>query len=127
MRYLAFSVVVLALCLPAAAGAGTVVSAFYYPWFGTAASDGQFAHWAQGGHLPPDDIASNFYPAFGVYSSSSATFLNLQMADVVRAGIDELAVSWWGRGSSEDDRLPAVIAAAALRGIAVAVHLEPYG
>ena len=27
--------------------------------------------------------------------------------DVARAGINELAVSWWGRGSAEDQRLPA--------------------
>ena len=90
------------------------------------AHDGDFAHWAQGGHSPPDDIASNYYPALGVYSSSSTAVLNEQMADVARAGIGELAVSWWGKGSAEDQRLPEVIAAARQRGIAVAVHLEPY-
>ena len=45
---------------------------------------------------------------------------------MVRAGINELAVSWWGKGSAEDQRLPGVIAAAGQRGIAVAAHLEPY-
>jgi hypothetical protein len=126
MRYLALCVVLLALCAAAPASAGTVVSAFYYPWFSTGVHDGEFAHWAQGGHDPPDDIASSYYPAFGVYSSSSAAVLNLQMADAVRAGIDEIAVSWWGKGSAEDERLPAIIAAAAVRGISVAAHLEPY-
>src|SRR5215210_2614227 len=127
MRYVALCVVSLALCVPAPAAAGTGVSAFYYPWFGTAVSDGDFAHWAQGGHVPPDDIASNYYPAFGVYSSSSAAVLEQQMAEVARGGIDELAVSWWGRGSAEDRRMPALVAAASKRGIGVAAHLEPYG
>src|SRR4051794_22031176 len=127
MRYLVLCASVLALCAPGPALAGTVVSAFYYPWFGTTTADGQFAHWSQGGHAPPDDIASNYYPALGVYSSASTQVLDSQMADVARAGITELAVSWWGLGSAEDQRLPAVIAAAGSRHIAVAVHLEPYG
>jgi len=126
MRYLALCVAVLALCAPGPATAGTVVSTFYYPWFGTTTHDGEFAHWAQGGHDPPYDIASDYYPALGVYSSGSSAVINTQMADVARAGIDEVAVSWWGKGSAEDQRLPSVIAAAARRGIAVAAHLEPY-
>jgi glycoprotein endo-alpha-1,2-mannosidase len=127
LRTIILCVSLLALCAPGPAAAGTVVSAFYYPWFGTTTHDGEFAHWAQGGHSPPDDIASNYYPALGVYSSSSVAVLDAQMVDVARAGINELAVSWWGRGSTEDQRLPALIAAAGLRRIAVAVHLEPYG
>ncbi len=126
MRYLTLCVSVLALCAPGPAVAGTVVSAFYYPWFGTTTADGDFAHWAQGGHAPPMDIASNYYPSLGVYSSSSVTTLSRQMADMAGAGIDELAVSWWGRGSAEDQRLPSVLAAAQRQGIAVAAHLEPY-
>jgi glycoprotein endo-alpha-1,2-mannosidase len=126
MRYVTLYVSLLALCAPGPAAAGTVVSAFYYPWFETTSHDGEFAHWAQGGHAPPMDIASNYYSATGVYSSSSTEVLDAQMADVARAGIDELAVSWWGRGSAEDARLPAVLAAAERHGIAVAAHLEPY-
>ena len=49
-----------------------------------------------------------------------------QMQRDQAAGIDEIAVSWWGRGSAEDGRLPAVAAAARADGIVVAVHLEPY-
>jgi hypothetical protein len=126
LRSLVVLLALLGLCAAAPASAGTVVSAFYYPWFGTSANDGQFAHWAQGGHVPPDDIASNYYPAYGVYSSSSAPLLGMQMADAARAGIDELAVSWWGRGSQEDALLSAIVAAASARGIAIAAHLEPY-
>src|SRR4051812_20711227 len=127
MRYRSLCVLaVLALCASGPAAAGTVVSTFYYPWFGTTTSDGGFSHWGQGGHTPPMDIASNYYPALGVYSSSSTAVLKEQMDDVAGAGINEPAVSWGGKGSVEGPRLPSVIAAATQRGIAVAIHLEPY-
>jgi hypothetical protein len=48
------------------------------------------------------------------------------MNEIRGAGIDEVAVSWWGRGSAEDARLPLIISAARADGVAVSVHLEPY-
>ena len=48
------------------------------------------------------------------------------MAEISAAGVDEVISSWWGWGSTEDQRLPAVIAAANAHGLEVAVHLEPY-
>ncbi|HVW90868.1 MAG TPA: hypothetical protein VHC01_15535 [Gaiellaceae bacterium] len=118
----------LALCVPGIASASTTrVSAFYYPWYGTAAADGAYLHWGQDGHSPPNDIASSYYPAIGLYSSSSRVVIGQQMDEIRGAGIDEIAVSWWGRGSVEDGRLAAVAAAARADGIAVAVHIEPYG
>ena len=62
----------------------------------------------------------------GLYSSSDRLVIAQQMDEIKAAGIDEIAVSWWGRGSPEDRRLAAVVAAARARGLAVAVHLEPY-
>jgi glycoprotein endo-alpha-1,2-mannosidase len=106
--------------------AGPVVSAFYYPWFANTVSDGSYAHWGQDGHSPPNDIASVYYPALGVYSSDDPTVLGNQMSEIGRAGIDQIAVSWWGKGSAEDSRLPGVVAAANAHGISVAVHIEPY-
>jgi glycoprotein endo-alpha-1,2-mannosidase len=126
MRYLFLLVALLALCAPAPAFAEGVVSAFYYPWFGTSPEDGDYAHWAQNGHAPPVDIASNYYPAYGPYSSSNAAVITSQLTELQRAGIDELAVSWWGRGSPEDKRLPEIAAAATQAGIQVAAHIEPY-
>ncbi|HEY4348435.1 MAG TPA: hypothetical protein VGM80_12675 [Gaiellaceae bacterium] len=116
-----------AFAAPSALAAGPVVSAFYYPWFATTVEDGSYAHWGQDGHFPPNDIASVYYPALGVYSSDNPVVLDLQMREIQRAGIDQIAVSWWGKGSPEDQRLPVVMAAAKTRGISVAVHIEPYG
>jgi hypothetical protein len=119
--------VVLLLIVPAVASAADVrVSAFYYPWYGTPALDGAYQHWSQNGHTPPNDIASSYYPARGIYSSSDRLVLGAQMDEIEAAGIDEVAVSWWGRGSPEDARLSAVVAAAQIDGLAVAVHIEPY-
>jgi glycoprotein endo-alpha-1,2-mannosidase len=117
---------IIALLLPATAQAGVRVSAFYYPWYGTATLDGAFQHWAQRGHTPPNDIASAYYPLRGLYSSSDRLVTAQQMEDMHTAGIDEIAVSWWGQGSPEDGRLAEVVAAARADGINVAVHLEPY-
>ena len=102
------------------------VSIFYYPWYGTAALDGRDLHWAQRDHRPPDDIAAAFYPARGLYSSSDPRVLDAQMADIAAAGVAEVSVSWWGRGSTEDERLGLVLAAARRHGLTVAIHLEPY-
>jgi hypothetical protein len=120
---------VLLLVVPASAR-GTApdvrVTAFYYPWYGTSTHDGTYAHWGQDGHSPPNDIASSYYPARGLYSSADRAVVSAQMAEIRDAGIDEIAVSWWGRGSPEDRRLPLVLQAARAAGVAVAAHLEPY-
>ena len=127
MRRLTCLCVLVALAAPAAGRAADVrVSIFYYPWYGTVARDGAYQHWSQNGHAPPDDIASAYYPALGPYSSSDRLVIGRQMDEIKAAGIDEIAVSWWGRGSAEDARLPEIVAAARQDGIAVAAHLEPY-
>jgi glycoprotein endo-alpha-1,2-mannosidase len=119
---------VLLLTLPAtAAHAAPPRSAiFFYPWYSNARHDGQYVHWAQGGHTPPFDIGSAFFPMRGTYSSGDPRILGAQMRDIANAGVDEVVSSWWGRGSQEDTRLPTVMRAAKRRGLQVAVQLEPY-
>ena len=123
--------------MPAAAWAGTPfepsppavaarVGIFYYPWFATPQRDGAYRHWHHEGAAPPAALASGFYPARGAYSSADALVVDAQMREIAAAGIGTVIVSWWGRGSLEDVRLPQVIAAAAAHGVAVAAHLEPY-
>ena len=102
------------------------VGIFYYPWFATPRSDGQYAHWQQGGMRPPLDVASSFYPARGVYSSADALVVDAQMREIAAAGVGVVIASWWGRGSREDRRLPLLLGAARRHGLAVAAHLEPY-
>lgn len=123
----ALALCVLALAVPPAAAARPIRSAiFFYPWFSNPAHDGGWAHWQQGGHLPPADIASDFYPARGAYSSGNARTLAAQMHDLAVAGVDEVVSSWWGADSIEARRLAAVQRAARRYHIAVAAQLEPY-
>ena len=117
----------LLLALPAAAQAGAPRSAiFFYPWYSNPQHDGQYAHWTQGGHLPPFDVASHFFPVRGAYSSGDSRVLRAQMHDIASAGVDEVVSSWWGKGSPEDARLGAVMRSAYRWKLQVAVQLEPY-
>jgi glycoprotein endo-alpha-1,2-mannosidase len=115
-----------AALVPATAAAGREAAAFYYPWYGTHERDGAFHHWGQNGRAAPFEIASNFFPARGAYSSGDPRILDAQMTEIAAAGIRTVVTSWWGWGSLEDQRLPAVLTAANRRGVRVAVHLEPY-
>ena len=114
------------LALPSAAHAGTV-AIFYYPWYSTPAQDGTWKHWGQNGHRPPGDVYSRFYPALGPYSSGSPAVVDRQMAQIASAGIDQVVVSWWGRGSLEDVRLPILLSVAHNHDLQLAIDLEPYG
>jgi glycoprotein endo-alpha-1,2-mannosidase len=117
----------LAVAAPASGAVSTHVSIFYYPWYGTPELDGGYQHWQQNGARPPHGLASAFFPARGLYSSANPAVLRAQMREIAQAGIDQIAVSWWGWGSSEDLRLPAIAEAARVYGLDLAVHLEPYG
>jgi glycoprotein endo-alpha-1,2-mannosidase len=122
-----FVLVLLGLALPGPAAARPVRSAiFFYPWYSNPAHDGGYTHWQQGDHVPPFDVASEFYPARGAYSSGDPRVLAAQMHDIRRAGVGEVVSSWWGRGSTEDGRLAEVRRAARLRHLRFAVQLEPY-
>jgi glycoprotein endo-alpha-1,2-mannosidase len=104
----------------------TEAAIFYYPWFGTPTRDGAYEHWEQNGQTPPVHVSSSYFPTRGAYSSSDPAVLAAQMDEIAGAGIGRLIVSWWGRGSAEDARLPLVLAAATKVGLAVDVHVEPY-
>jgi glycoprotein endo-alpha-1,2-mannosidase len=119
------AVVFALLAVPATAQAASGVSIFYYPWYSTPALDGGWAHWYAPGSTTLD-IASNFFPVRGLYSSSDERVVRAQMREIGAAGVREVISSWWGWGSPEDLRLPLVARAARAAGLSVAVHLEPY-
>ncbi len=126
-RTLAVLLAMVVLPVPAAAAVRSVRSAiFFYPWYSNTVSDGFFSHWQQGQHDPPLDLSSAFFPARGAYSSGDPRVLHAQMRDIRQAGVDEVVSSWWGQGSLEDARLPAIQQAARQQHLRVAVQLEPY-
>jgi hypothetical protein len=71
-------------------------------------------------------VYSSFFPATGPYSSADPRVVEQQMAEIAAAGVNEVVISWWGRGSVEDQRLPLVLAALRKNHLTAAVHLEPY-
>ena len=48
------------------------------------------------------------------------------MNEIASIGVNTVIVSWWGPGSAEADRLPAVVRAARRAGLRVALHVEPF-
>jgi hypothetical protein len=108
------------------------VSIFFYPWYSVPGVDlrAGYRHWEQGGHTPPDDIGSNFYPAGGLYSSLDPKTLAKQARQMAASGVDTVVTSWWGHGSDaahfEDWMLPDLVAAVRAAGLRLAIHLEPY-
>ena len=124
-RLLAGGLVVAYLAAPGLARAGTV-AIFYYPWYGTPLHDGTWEHWNQNGHVPPGNLYSRYFPASGPYSSADPRVVKRQMAEIAAAGVDEVVISWWGRGSTEDRLLPLLLSAARGSRLQAAIHLEPY-
>jgi len=124
-RLLAGGLVIAYFAIAGAAQAGTV-AIFYYPWYGTPQHDGTWQHWNQNGHTPPLDVYSRYFPANGPYSSDDPKTVARQMSEIASAGVDEVVVSWWGRGSAEDQRLPMVLKAIRAAHLRPAIHLEPY-
>ena len=102
------------------------VGAFYYPWYGNPEKDGKWIHWIQNNHAPPNDIASDYFPALGAYSSNDPAVVEQHMKWLRQARIGVIISSWWGQGSREDQAVPLLLKTAEQYDIKVAFHIEPY-
>jgi Glycosyl hydrolase family 99 len=94
----------------------------YYPWYGT----NPWRHWNQWDRRPPDDIAATCVPALGPYDSRDTRVLERHAQWIVESGAGAIDVSWWGRGSYEDQVVPRLMDVMRDHGLKVAFHLEPY-
>lgn len=121
---------ILAFILGAAAAPGTppeptarverepvapLVLAFYYPWYGTPtgpggrAHGGRFVHW-EGVNAGQKSIdSSTHYPTPGAYDSHDPEIIRRHVREAERAGIDAFIVSWWGRGTFEDEAMRPIL------------------
>ncbi len=102
------------------------VAAFYYPWYRNEKVDQNWIHWAEGGFQPPLDIASDFYPQLGPYSSLDPAVVAQHFAWLREAGVGVIVSSWWGQRSNEDRAVPLLLEMGERYGIKVAFHVEPY-
>lgn len=114
---------------------GKEVHAFYYSWYGNPETDGHWSHWnhqvllREGGganYTPPEDIGASFYPADGLYSSNNPEDVARHIRQMKAAGIDVVALTWWGADHYTDKPVPIVFDAAAKEGLKVCFHIEPF-
>ena len=114
--------------LPPVAGPGPSVrvAAFYYPWYRNVQVDQNWIHWADGGFHPPLDIASDYYPQLGPYSSLDPAVVAQHFAWLRETGVGVIISSWWGQRSNEDTAVPLLLEMGERYGIQVAFHVEPY-
>ena len=98
------------------------VLAFYYGWYGTAASSGQDNHW-QGIDAAGKTIANcPDYPQDGPYDSLDPTVIARQVAQAKAAGITGFVASWWGQKDRTDQQFPLLLDAA--DGLKLAPYIE---
>jgi len=111
------------------------VHAFYYPWYGNPQTDKFNYHWnhqqfvkeGESKNYPGgDDIAANFYPRLGCYSSNSDQDLDAHMLMLHRAKAGVICTSWWGKDTYTDKAVPRLLEAAARHKIKVCFHIEPF-
>jgi glycoprotein endo-alpha-1,2-mannosidase len=132
--------VLLFVLLPTLAQAASLnyrAIAFYYNWYGDVPHDGAPLHWAHDvlrendrdttiRRLPGGgDIAANFYPQLGEYSSADPAVVERHMAMIARARIGVIAVTWLGADDPSFRSVDAILAAADRRGIKVCFQIEP--
>ncbi|MFQ5790051.1 MAG: hypothetical protein ACE5JI_06175, partial [Acidobacteriota bacterium] len=70
------------------------VQIFYYGWYGTPEQNGKYFHWDQNERLPPQDIASSFYPSLGPYSSTDGDLIAQHMRWIQSMGVGVLIFAW---------------------------------
>jgi len=102
------------------------VAAFYYPWYRNADLDGVWEPWGNDVDFgPPGDIASDFYPVLGPYSSAARAVVAQHFAWLRRARVGVIISSWWGQGDYTDRIVPLLLEQGERYGIKVAFHVEP--
>ena len=111
------------------------VHAFYYPWYGNPQTDKSYFHWnhqqivkeGEPKNYPgSDDVAANFYPSLGCYSSNSDQDMDAHMLMLRRAKTGVICTSWWGKDTYTDKAVPRLLEAAARHNIKVCFHIEPF-
>ncbi len=88
--------------------------------------DGEWGQWAAADAQPPEDIASDFYPELGPYSSNDPGVLDEHLVWIERTGADLLVVTWQGAESGDDALFGSVLEAAHQAGVAVIPLIETY-
>lgn len=100
------------------------VLAFYYPWYANPKVSGRWFHWQGPHNEAPRQSPTLNHPVLGLYDSHDRSVIARHAAEAKQAGITGLVVSWWGKGSFEDQALPAILDALHGQGLKATVYLE---
>lgn len=113
---------------------------FYYGWYGNPEFNKDYIGWNSGiiphkvqtkwNDLPPypggDDLAANFYPQLGSYSSIDPEVIETHIQQIRDAGIGAVVLSWWGKDHFTNESVPAFLDTAQKYGLKIIFHLEPF-
>jgi hypothetical protein len=94
----------------------------YYPWYST----DPWRHWNQWQRVPPFDLAASSVPRLGPYDSRDLRVIEQHARWMLDAGVGAINLSWWGRGSPEDQVVTQIMDVMRDHGLKVTFHLEPY-
>jgi Glycosyl hydrolase family 99 len=95
----------------------------YYPWYG---GPPDYEHWHYQGRNPPVDVGSMYMPRLGAYDVRSAAVLEQHARWINESGVGAIALSWWGRGSWEDQQVPLIMDVMAAHDVKVTFAMESY-
>ncbi len=90
-------------------------AAFYYPWFPEA--------WTQQNIYP----YTNYQPSLGFYDLGTTGIITQQINAMLYGNIQAGIASWWGQGTPTDNRIPALLSAAAGTAFKWSIYYEPEG
>lgn len=95
----------------------------YYPWYGGAPD---YVHWDYLDRRPPVDIAARYMPRLGPYDVRSRAVLEQHARWIRDSGVGAVALSWWGQGSWQDQRVHLLMDVFNEYDLKVTFGLEPY-
>ncbi len=95
----------------------------YYPWYG---GPPDYEHWDYQGRQPPVDLGSPYMPRLGAYDVRSAAILEQHARWINEAGAGAIALSWWGRGSWQDQQVGLIMDVMRAHDVKVTFAMEPY-
>ncbi len=95
----------------------------YYPWYG---GPPDYEHWDYLDRRPPVDLGSPYVPKLGAYDVRSTAVLEQHARWINEAGVGTIALSWWGRGSWEDQQVGLIMDVMRAHDLRVTFALEPY-
>jgi len=95
----------------------------YYPWYG---GPPNYEHWGYLDRHPPLDLASPYVPRLGPYDVRDTAVLEQHARWITESGAGAIALSWWGRGSWQDQRVSLIMDVMHDHDLKVTFAMEPY-